>query len=97
MPVLKCHKTVFYSPLDEAMFFGALGKISAVRRIEGTGPDLLLTTPSRLSDKALRELTGLFFRYEVDMHQLAQFLTTKNRAWFHSTDAYWFKKVFPAR
>ena len=62
MPVLKCHKTQFYSQLDEEMFFDALKTISSVKKIEYHGPDLLLTVPSRLSKKTLRELLGLFFR-----------------------------------
>jgi|LakMenE01Jun11ns_1017448.scaffolds.fasta_scaffold9710017_1 hypothetical protein len=97
MPTLTCRKTTFYSPLDEAMFFGALRKIASVRKVEGRGEDLVLTVASRLSDKSLRELLGLFLRYKVEMRQLAQFLTEKNRVWFRSPNAYWFKKVFPPR
>jgi hypothetical protein len=94
MPTLKCSNTVFFSQLDEAVFFDALKKISAVKKIEGRGPDLLLSVSSRPSDKALRELLGLFFRYEVDMRQLARFLTPKNRSWFRGREKYWFKRVF---
>jgi hypothetical protein len=97
MPVLKCHKTTFYSQLDEEMFFTGLKKIAGVSRIEGRGWDLLFSVRAQPSEKTLRELLGLFFRYKVDMRQLAQFLTTQNRAWFRSPDAYWFKKVFSAR
>jgi len=88
---------MFYSQLDEEMFFDALKKISAVKKIEGIGSDLLLSVPSRLSDKALRELLGLFFRYEIDMRQLASFVTEKNRPWFRGPETYWFKKVFSTR
>jgi hypothetical protein len=95
MPVIKCRKIRFYSHLDEAMFFDALKRMSAVRKIEGRGSDLDLSVPSRLSEKALRDLLGLFFRYRVDMRHLAPFLTEKNRPWFHSPETYWFKKVFP--
>ena len=95
MRLLKCHETEFYSQLDEELFFHGLSKIAAVRKIKGCGPDLLLSVPSRLSDKALRELLGLFFRYKIDMGQLAQFLTEKNRSWFHADQKFWFKRVFP--
>ena len=97
MPVLKCHRTRFYSHLDEGMFFGALEKISGVKNMECRGPDLFLAVSSCLSDKALRELLGLFFRYGVDMRQLAIFLTEKNRSWFRGPEKYWFKKVFSKR
>ena len=94
MPTLKCSNTVFFSQLDEAMFFDALNKISAIKKIEGRGSDLFLSVPSHLSDKALRDLLGLFFRYELDMRQLAHFLTPKNRSWFRVRKKYWFKRVF---
>ena len=94
MPILKCHETMFYSQLDEEIFFDALKKISAVKKIEGIGSDIFLSVPSRLSNKTLRELLGLFFRYGIDMRQLAPFLTEKNRTWFYGTEKYWFKKVF---
>jgi hypothetical protein len=94
MPILKCHDTVFYSQIDEEMFFTALKKISGVKRIEFGRTDLLVTVQSRISDKALRELLGLFLRYKVDMRQLARFLTQKNRSWFHDPKSYWYRKVF---
>jgi len=94
MPILKCHETTFYSQLDEEIFFDALKKISAVKRIECVGSDTFLFVPSRISDKALRELIGVFFRYKIDMRQLAPFLTGKNRPWFRSSEKFWFKRVF---
>ena len=94
MRVLKCQNTMFYSQLDEAMFFDAMKRISAIRKIEGRGPVLFLSVPSRLSNKSLREIIGLFFRYDVDMRQLATFLTEKNQPWFHNPEKFWFKKVF---
>jgi hypothetical protein len=39
-------------------------------------------------------LTGLFFRYRVDMEPLAVFLNKKNQLWFFDPKRYWFKKVF---
>lgn len=97
MPLLKCHKISFYSQLDEELFFTGLKKISAVKKIEGKGPDLFVSVPSRLSDKTLRELLGLFFRFNVDMNQLAQFLTPKNRSWFRKPKTFWFESVFSKR
>jgi len=97
MPILKCQKTAFYSELDEELFFIGLKKVSSVKNVEGRGWDLFFSVSARPSNKALRELLGLFFRYKVDMRQLAQFRTKKNQAWFHSQDAYWFKRVFLAQ
>jgi len=97
MPILKCQETVFYSQLDETMFFAALQRISAVQKITGSGADLFVTVASRPSDKALRELLGLFHRYQVDLRQLAQFATKKNHVWFRASNAYWSKAVFSTR
>ena len=94
MPILKCHKTTFYSQLDEEMFVAGLKKISGVKNIKGRGWDLFLSVPSKVSEKTLRELLGIFYRYKVDMRQLAQFTTEKNKVWFESPEAYWFTKVF---
>jgi len=74
MPVLRCRGTIFYSQLDEAMFFEALDRISAVTKYEGKGLDLFLTVPSRMSGKAARELDALFRRYKVDRRQLGPYL-----------------------
>ena len=98
MPLITIHEPTFYSHLDEEMFFTALKKISAVRNIEGRNRSgLCVSLQSRPSDKALRELLGLFFRFDLDMRELAQFLTEENRPWFHAPEKYWFKKVFSKR
>ena len=98
MPLIKFHEPMFFSHLDEEMFFVALTKISAVKKIEGRSKSgLHVSIRSRPSDKALRELLGLFFRFGIDMRELAQFLTEENRSWFHGQEKYWFKKVFSKR
>jgi len=94
MPVIKCRGITYFSQLDEKMFFASLHQIAAVKKVEGSGSALLLEVTSRPSDKSLRELTGLFFRYRVDMEPLAVFLNKKNQLWFFDPKRYWFKKVF---
>ena len=80
MIVLRCHKVTFYSQLDEEMFFAALKRISAVHKIDGEKWDILVSISPRMSDKALREILGLFFRYRIDPKQLDPFLTPERRA-----------------
>lgn len=47
------------------------------------------------SDKDLRELVALFFRYNVNMKPLAALRTKRNARWFSDNpDAFWYKKVF---
>jgi hypothetical protein len=95
MPILKCHAVEYCSLLDEEIFFYALKRISAVEKIEGAGSDLLIKVRSKPSKQGLRELLGLFFRYEIDMSQFAVFETKQNAAWFRAPSAYWAKLVFP--
>ena len=42
----------------------------------------------------LRELIGLFHRYNVDMKQLAIFETKQNSVWLRYDGAFWAEKIF---
>ena len=59
---------------------------------KGEGLKILLKDVPESED--LRDLAALFFRYGVDMHQLAQFLTEQNRQWFRDPQKYWYAGVF---
>jgi len=97
MPKLCCREVRFYSQADEVGFFRALESIKGIRRIEGRGEDLFLTVPGRLSEESLRNLLGVFFRYGVDLRQLAAFRSAGNEGWFCDPGAWWFKAVFGGR
>lgn len=86
----------FRSELDEKMFFSWLYEVSAIANKYGEGTDIILEIKSqKISDDDLRELVGLFDRYDVDMRQLSQFLSRDNEKWFKlNTKSYWHKKVF---
>ena len=87
-----CH---YYSPGDEAAFFTWLEAIPGVTNVRGIGRELIVTLRSRrLSDKALRELIGLHWRYGLPMRSLAQFENKRNRQWFRSKEKFWYGKVF---
>jgi hypothetical protein len=95
MPKLMVPGATYFSPEDEASFFGRLAAISGVTNVKGKGRVLEVTLRSkRLSQPALRELLALHFRYRLPMRALAQFETAQNRRWFRSPAAYWHKKVF---
>lgn len=88
----------FRSKWDEDAFFEWLRRFDCVESAEGAGLELRITVArSKVTDLALRELLALFFRYEIEMSQLATFRTQKNRRWFSSPQAYWHKMVFPQR
>lgn len=86
----------FRSELDERMFFSWVGEVSAIANKYGDETDIILEIRSqKISDDDLRELVGLFDRYDVDMRQLSQFLNQDNEKWFKlNTKSYWHKKVF---
>ncbi|MDP2410566.1 MAG: hypothetical protein Q8M26_09805 [Pseudolabrys sp.] len=91
---LSAESIVFYSERDEQMFFAWLRSIGCVGDVKGVGPTLNITLARSPNDSELRELIALFFRYEVDMRQLAAFASEVNRHWFHDTKAFWFQRVF---
>ncbi len=93
--ILNCLRTRFYSRGDEAAFFEWIGRISCIARFEGAGDVLLLHVPrKRISDGSLRELIALFYRYDIDMQQLAPFEHPANRSWFKNPGAFWFRRVW---
>jgi len=85
----------FFSPNDEAAFFGWLTKLSCVRNSEGRGTTLYISVePAGVDEDSLRELLALFHRYGVDMRQLAKLERDEFTDWFRDSKAYWFKQVF---
>jgi hypothetical protein len=81
----------YLSAGDETCFFEWLKRISCVADVRGEGLDLLISLRTPPRDDDLRELIALFFRYDVDMRQLARFATP---AWATDPSAYWHKRVF---
>ncbi|MCL2876970.1 MAG: hypothetical protein FWF12_12005 [Betaproteobacteria bacterium] len=85
----------FLSKCDEEQFFGWLDKLPCVTGYYGQGTDLLIGVQGdQLDDISLRELLGLFHRYDIDAPQLAAFETDANRVWFRDSRAYWHASVF---
>ena len=94
MPTLICKRVTFYSAGDERAFFEFAGSIKGIRKIDGVGEEIRILVSSRLSDESLRDILGLFQRYKIEMQQLSQFLTPKNREWFRNERKFWFRKIF---
>jgi hypothetical protein len=87
--------SVYGSKLDEDMMFCWLDKIPSVVRYKGRGVELVIDLKEgEIEEKSLRELIGLFFRYELDLSQLQQLESTENGHWFRNPGAYWYSKVF---
>lgn len=81
--VLVCRSVRFYSQRDEHYFFEWIQSIRSIARYDGVGEELYLYCHNTLiSDDDLRELLALFYRYKIEMKQLAIFLHEKNKDWF---------------
>ena len=80
MTKLVCKRVMFYSQNDEDAFFEWISKIKGIKRWEGVGDEIHLYFPkSATSNKCLRELMSLFYRYNVDRRQLLPLINDKNR------------------
>lgn len=93
--ILICDSVKFYSFKDEDAFFEWIKKIDCIVETSAELKKLYLhIDTAKMDDTNLDDLIGLFYRYKIDMKQLAQFLTRKNKEWFYDKKAFWFKKVF---
>jgi len=88
----------FYSKSDEAAFFEWLDKLTCISKYEGKGDALYIEVrPEAVNEVALRELLGLFHRYDIDKKQLAAFDRQEFREWFRNEKSYWFSEVFGSK
>lgn len=93
---LLCDAIRFYSKKDEDILFEWIDSINCIENVSATGRGLYLhINTETIDDQSLKELIGLFYRYDINMKQLAQFLTEGNKKWFYDDKkAFWHKKVF---
>jgi hypothetical protein len=88
---LDCSNVRFGSQLDEKHLFLWASEIAGFVRWE---QDTLVMRSRRLSERALRDLLALFWRYQIPMQQLAQFESERNALWFRAPHMYWHRRVF---
>jgi hypothetical protein len=87
-------RVIYYSPNDETAFFQWLGRVDCVEGFEGSGPKLFIDLKRAPTDDELRDLLALFYRYKIDMRQLAQFDQARRASWFRDPQMYWYRRVF---
>jgi hypothetical protein len=76
---LTCKRVTFYSMLDESIFFEWIKKIDCIEKYEGAGDELYLDLyPKKINYENMKNLIALFYRYNIDMKQLAQLVNDKN-------------------
>jgi len=93
---LICKSVQYYSLGDEDAFFEWIKNIPSIKKTDGTYDELyLFLSNNTIPDRDLREIIRLFYRYKIDMKQLAVFLNNENKEWFYcNPKGYWHKKVF---
>jgi hypothetical protein len=87
----------FFSELDEKACFEWLERISAVQGVKGDGTILRIELGKSMSERSLRELLALFYRFGFDMRPLASFRDDARRPWFVKKNGFWFDRVFATR
>ncbi len=94
--ILTCKAIMFYARKDEDALFEWIKRIECIDDVSAAGDELYLHVASvDLHDHDLRDLLGLFQRYNVDMKQLARLLTDENKHWFYDNKiSFWHDKVF---
>ena len=94
--VLVCFAVTYGGSFDDDLFFDWIEHIPSIIKFDGRWKYLFLHFESAdIPDADLRELLALFYRYDVDMKQLAIFLNPGNSVWFYEQRPnYWHTKVF---
>jgi hypothetical protein len=86
---------VYFSSLDEAMFFEWLRRIPAVTR---TGGEIrtfrVFVDPAKLNEDGLLELVGLFKRYKLPIRALAVFADEDYAQPLKVPGRYWYDDLF---
>lgn len=78
--ILICKAVRFYCLKDEDAFFEWIQKIDCIDKTSALGRELYLhIAADDIHDYNLRDLIGLFYRYNIEMTQLARFLTDENK------------------
>lgn len=91
---LVCKRVTYYSPLDEAIFFSWIKKIKCIEKFEGARDELYLDLVDKeLGYEDMKNLIALFYRYKIDMTQLAEFVNTDNKDAFDP----WRRKIFKSK
>ncbi|MBI2344449.1 hypothetical protein HYV10_00045 [Candidatus Dependentiae bacterium] len=94
--ILFCEGVKYYCKEDEDVFFEWIEKIKCIETFSYRWKFLYLHIPSgNIDDESLKELLSLFYRYNIKMSQLAEFLTKNNKKWFYDNKkSFWYKNVF---
>ena len=82
--------------MEKDIFLKWIGNIDCIdKNIIKSDKIYFYFTVDDIHDHDLDNLIGLFYRFNIEMTQLARFLTDDNKKWFYDNKiAFWHKKVF---
>ncbi|MEV6255828.1 hypothetical protein AB0L97_21495 [Nocardia sp. NPDC051911] len=93
--VIEATGVTYYSPEDEAAFFGWLDKIACVESYYGRVRTLYLTIDLEAVDEGgLCEIVALYRRYNIDLSELRVLGAGRVGPWFSDPDRWWHEGVF---
>lgn len=76
------------------MFFEWIKNIPCIEKFDGVGDELYLHLTNRQLDyNDIKDLIALFYRYKIDMKQLARLFNESNKQAFKP----WRKKIFSTK
>ena len=88
----------YYSSADADAYFAWLESIPCVQSFKGYNQDLeIVILNSKFDEENLRELSGLFRRYNHRIEELKVLETSENQTWFEDVAECSFTKVYPAK
>jgi len=95
MTEIRCKQVMFFSKVDEEMFFVWAQKIPGIKEVYGELDEIVLSLSSPdVEDESLRELIALLYRFDLPLKQLAAFESSKNKEWFNNKNKFWYAGVF---
>ncbi|WP_181721737.1 hypothetical protein [Nocardia gipuzkoensis] len=93
--VIEATGVTYYSPQDEAAFFGWVDKISCIESYQGRVRTLYLTVDlDAVDEDGLREIVALYRRYNIDLKELQVLNADRVGPWFSDSDRWWHAEVF---
>ncbi|WP_067463880.1 hypothetical protein [Nocardia amamiensis] len=93
--VLEATGVTYYSPQDEAAFFGWLDKIPCVESYQGRVRTLYLTVDlAAVDEDGLREIVALYRSYNIDLKELRVLDADRVGPWFSDPARWWYEEVF---
>ncbi len=98
MKYLVCKSVKFRSIYDRQVLLEQFARVSLISKItiKGNSIFLYLGEIASADDGEVRALICLFWRYGINMQQLAIFWTPENQVWLGPrSGAYWSNLIFP--